>query len=77
MDYTPEIHPTSKENIEKFNAAFKEVGKDYLSHAGKISELEAELAAIPDKTKGLGKKLSDSIQKKIDDLKWKLIKYNQ
>lgn len=33
-----------------------------------LAKLEAELAAIPDKTKGLGKKLAETMQKKIKEL---------
>jgi hypothetical protein len=60
-----EVDKVTKEHFVKY-----EVNQG--SAQEKIDQLEAELTSIPDKTKGLGKKLSDSIQKKIDDLKWHL-----
>lgn len=43
---------------------------NYTINTGKIAELEKELEAIPDKTKGLGKALAESIRKKIVNLKY-------
>jgi hypothetical protein len=42
-----------------------------LPHNTELEKLEADLAAIPDRTKGLGKKLAEKLQHKIETLKTK------
>lgn len=74
------IPPSKREIVEqvvkdlsKPNTEVKPVEQpktNYVIDAQKISELEKELAAIPDKTKGLGKLMAKSLQDRIYKLKY-------
>ena len=61
------------QDLSKPNTEIKPVEQpksNYVIDTQKISELEKELAAIPDTTKGVGKTLGDSIKRRIYFLKY-------
>lgn len=76
----PEQIPEFNESIKNMPQAVKDKVDTSIANADveiKMAELQKELAAIPDKTKGFGKQLADSIDKRIKNLRLEQSKLNK
>lgn len=66
----PQIQDFSKPTNKVPDLSKEPPKTNYTVDMERISELEKEIEAIPDKTKGLGKMMAESIRKKIVSLKY-------